>query len=93
MCAGHYLAGAVYIVVVAVDLNQTRVGLYPVYIVIQYAVLFHDAVLEIGIRWIYRFRISTRNNHSAKFIKVIESRRNSGIIWIGDPMTRILNRS
>ena len=42
---GDYLAGAVYIVVIAVNLNQASVEANAVDIVIQFAVFIYDAIL------------------------------------------------
>ena len=51
------LAGAIDIVVVAVDLDQARVGLDAVDVVVQLAVLVYNAILLFGIRFGIRFRI------------------------------------
>ena len=46
---GNNLAGTVYIVVIAVDLDQASIGLDTVYIVVKLAVLADDAVLLPGL--------------------------------------------
>ena len=54
------LARAIDIVVVAVDLDQARVGLDAVDVVVQLAVLVYNAILLFGIRFGIRFRIWIR---------------------------------
>lgn len=46
---GNNLAGTVYIVVIAVDLDQTSIGLDTIDIVIKLAVLADDSVLLPGL--------------------------------------------
>lgn len=46
---GNNLAGTVYIVVIAVYLYKSRIGLDTVYIVVKFAVLADDAVLLPGL--------------------------------------------
>ena len=46
---GNNLAGTVYIVVIAVYLYKSRIGLDTIYIVVKFAVLIHDSVLDLGL--------------------------------------------
>lgn len=46
---GYYFARTVDIVVIATDLYKSRISLDTVYIVVKFAVLIHDAVLDLGI--------------------------------------------
>ena len=79
---GDYLAGAVYIVVIAIDLNQASVEANAVDIVIQFAVFIHNAILR---------GIGRINDHAAIFIKAVECRCKASIIGIGNPMTGVLH--
>ena len=77
-----HLAGAVYIVIIAVNLNQASVEANAVDIVIQFAVFIHNAILR---------GIGRINDHAAIFIKAVECRCKAGIIGIGNPMTGVLH--
>ena len=85
------LAGAIDIVVVAVDLDQARVGLDAVDVVVQLAVLVYNAILLFGIRFGIRFRIRIWRrlfDHLAIRAKVIEARRKKPVGTIHPVMQR-----
>ena len=85
------LAGAIDIVVVAVDLDQARVGLDAVDVVVQLAVLVYNAILLFGIRFGIRFRIWIWRrlfDHLAIRAKVIEARRKKPVGTIHPVMQR-----
>mgnify|MGYP000714269239 CR=1 FL=1 len=46
---GNNLAGTVYIVVIAIDLYKSRIGLDTVYIVVKLTVFLYDSVLLPGL--------------------------------------------
>ena len=89
-----HLAGAAHIVIVAVDLDQPRVGQYAVHIVIQAAVLGHDAVLHFrfGIRG--RFGIRLRCGRIHHFAVLAEAVHPLGeeIIGLGDPIAAAMDK-
>ena len=85
------LARAIDIVVVAVDLDQARVGLDAVDVVVQLAVLVYNAILLFGIRFGIRFRIWIWRrlfDHLAIRAKVIEARRKKPVGTIHPVMQR-----
>ena len=85
------LAGAIDIVVVAVDLDQARVGLDAVDVVVQLAILVYNAILLFGIRFGIRFRIWIWRrlfDHLAIRAKVIEARRKKPVGTIHPVMQR-----
>ena len=65
-------------------MNQTRIEANAVDVVVQLAVLIHNAILR---------RIRRINDHAAIFIKAVERRGNTGIIGIGNPVAGIFYRS
>ena len=75
-----HFAGSAYIVIIAVDLDQARIGEPAVHIVPQAAVLLHDTVLHfrfglrgIGIRGGFRVRSYRRitKDYSAEFVECV----------------------
>ena len=81
MCRRNHLAGAVHIVVVAIDLDQARVGRNSIHIVVPLSVDFNESIIV---------RIHLKLQMS-RLIKVIESLSKSSVIRIGYPVTTIFN--
>ena len=82
--------GALYIVVIAVDLNQTRSGQLAIHIVVEAPVFGDDTVLHLGIG--IRVRINDRRvDHLAVRVEGILTRRKE-IIRNGDPVRSALYR-
>ena len=88
-----HFAGAAHIVIVAVDLDQARIDQIAVFIVIQAAVLGHDAVLYFRLRlYGVRIRFSHRRvHHLAILIKGIASLGQKAV-GLGDPVGAALDR-
>ena len=82
--------GALYIVVIAVDLNQTRSGQLTIHIIVEAPVFGDDTVLHLGIG--IRVRINDRRvDHLAVRIEGVLTRRKE-IIRNGDPVRSALYR-
>ena len=88
-----HFASAAHIVIVAVDLDQARIDQIAVFIVIQAAVLGHDAVLYFRLR-LYGVRVRLRYwrvHHFAVLIKGIASLGQKAV-GLGDPVGAALDR-